>query len=67
MGELGRRAFFGTTAGLAVAGLERRSVERRQRAASGSRDAALIADLTRLNDDRVPRLLERQERGASHR
>ena len=27
----------------------------------------MVADLVRLNDDRIPRLLERQERGASHR
>jgi hypothetical protein len=67
MDELGRRAFLVTTAGLAVAGLGRRGVEGRQRAGSGNPEEALVADLVRLNDDRLPGLLERQERGASHR
>ena len=67
MDELGRRAFLVTTAGLAVAGMGRRGVDSRQRAGSGSREEALVADLVRRNDDRIPRLLERQERGPSHR
>jgi len=67
MDELGRRAFLVTAAGLAVAGMGRRGVERRQQPGSGSRDEALVRDLVRRNDDRIPGLLERQERGASHR
>jgi len=67
MDEMGRRAFLVTTAGLAVAGMGNRSLVGQQRTASGSSENALAADLVRLNDDRIPRLLERQERGASHR
>lgn len=67
MDEIGRRTFLVTTAGLAVAGMGHRRLDGQERTASGHTERALIADLVRLNDDRIPGLLERQERAASHR
>jgi len=64
---INRRAFLQTAVAAATAGVGTTGLRAWPQTGTDAVPGALVADLVRRNDDRIPRLLERQERRTSHR